>query len=132
MVRARSPLYETEAVTADPQPPYLNAVARVETALSARELLGACLAVEHALGRVRPPGRAQAPRGIDVDLLLFGGEVIDEGPALIVPHPRLRERPFVRIPLADVAIRGLPHPVTNEPLDVAAPDPAVRPYRSGR
>jgi 2-amino-4-hydroxy-6-hydroxymethyldihydropteridine diphosphokinase len=130
-VRARSPLYETDAVTPDPQPPYLNAAARVETALSARALLGVCLEVERALGRVRPAGGAPAPRKIDVDLLLFGGAVIDEGPALIVPHPRLRERPFVRIPLADVATRGLPHPVTDERLDVAAPDPAVRPYRSG-
>jgi len=129
-VRARSPLYETDPVTPDPQPLYLNAAARVETALSARELLDVCLAIERALGRVRPAARAQAPREIDVDLLLFGNEIIDEGPSLVVPHPRLRERPFVRIPLADVATGGLPHPVTHEPLDVAVPDPTVRPYRS--
>jgi 2-amino-4-hydroxy-6-hydroxymethyldihydropteridine diphosphokinase len=131
-VQARSPLYETDPVTPDPQPLYLNAAARVETALAARALLGVCLAVERALGRVRPAGRAQAPREIDVDLLLFGSAVIAEAPSLVVPHPRLRERPFVRIPLADVATRGLTYPVTGERLDVAAPDPTVRPYRSGR
>jgi 7,8-dihydro-6-hydroxymethylpterin-pyrophosphokinase len=52
--------------------------------------------------------------------------VIADPPSLIVPHPRLLERPFVRIPLSDVARSGLRHPVTGEPLDRAAPDPAVR------
>ncbi|HVV53363.1 MAG TPA: 2-amino-4-hydroxy-6-hydroxymethyldihydropteridine diphosphokinase, partial [Polyangia bacterium] len=81
---------------------------------------------ERALGRRRPPGRAQAPREIDVDLLLYGAAVIDEPPSLVVPHPRLAGRPFVRIPLADVALPGLRHPLTGEPLDRAAPDPGVR------
>jgi 2-amino-4-hydroxy-6-hydroxymethyldihydropteridine diphosphokinase len=125
-VRARSPLYETDPVTADPQPLFLNAAARIETALSARALLDLCLEVERALGRVRPAGRGQAPRVIDIDLLLFGAEVIQGGLSLVVPHPRLPERPFVRIPLADVAERGLTHPVTGEPLDRAASDPKVR------
>jgi 2-amino-4-hydroxy-6-hydroxymethyldihydropteridine diphosphokinase len=125
-VRARSPLYETDAVTPDPQPLFLNAAARVETTLSARALLDACLEAERALGRRRPAGRPQAPREIDIDLLLFGAEVVRQGPSLIVPHPRLIQRPFVRIPLADVAERGLTHPVTGQPLDRAAPDPAVR------
>jgi 2-amino-4-hydroxy-6-hydroxymethyldihydropteridine diphosphokinase len=124
-VAARSPLYETDAVTPEPQPPYLNAAARVETALSAAALLALCLDVERALGRVRPPGRAMAPRPIDLDLVLYGDAVIDE-PGLTVPHPRLSERPFVRIPLADVAEPGLRHPVTGERLDVAAADAGVR------
>ncbi len=126
IVRARSPLYETEAVAPDPQPPYLNAAARVETALDARALLGACLAVEAALGRVRPPGQLHAARVIDVDLLLFDDQIIDDPPALVVPHPRLLERPFVLIPLADVAPPGLVHPVTGARLDRAAPAPGVR------
>ena len=105
---------------------YLNAAARVETALTARALLAACLDVERALGRVRPPGRPAAARTIDVDLLLHGDAVIDEPPDLVVPHPRLLERAFVRIPLADVALPGLVHPVTREPLDRAAPAPSVR------
>jgi 2-amino-4-hydroxy-6-hydroxymethyldihydropteridine diphosphokinase len=122
----RSPLYETDPVTPDPQPDYLNAVLRAETALSPHGLLALCLDVERALGRRRPAGRALAPREIDVDLLLYGAQVIADPPSLIVPHPRLLERPFVRIPLSDVARSGLRHPVTGEPLDRAAPDPAVR------
>lgn len=125
-VVARSPLYETDAVAPDPQPRYLNAAARVETSQPADALLATCLAVEAALGRVRPPGRHAAPRVIDVDLLLHGDAIIDRPPTLLVPHPRMLERPFVRIPLADVALPGLVHPITGEALDSAAPDPSVR------
>ncbi len=125
-LQACSPLYETDAITPDPQPPYLNAVARVFTILDPHALLALCLQTEAALGRVRPPGQVQAARPIDIDLLLHGAAVIDDPPALIVPHPRLLERPFVRIPLADVAEPGLVHPVTGERLDRAAPNPSVR------
>jgi 2-amino-4-hydroxy-6-hydroxymethyldihydropteridine diphosphokinase len=125
-VLACSPLYETDPVTPDPQPAYLNAALRAETALTPPALLAACLEVERALGRRRPVRRTAAPREIDIDLLLYGAAVVDEPPVLIVPHPRLSERPFVRIPLADVAAPGLRHPVTGEPLDRASPDPSVR------
>jgi 2-amino-4-hydroxy-6-hydroxymethyldihydropteridine diphosphokinase len=125
-LRARSPVYETDAVGPAPQPPYLNAAARIETDLSPRALLAACLAIEAALGRVRPAGQPQAPRLIDIDLLLVGGDIINDPPELVVPHPRLLERAFVRIPLADVALPGLVHPVTGEPLDRATPDASVR------
>ena len=125
-VEAVSPTYETDAVTPEPQPPYLNAVARATTALPARALLGVCLAIERDLGRRRPPGRPQAPRELDIDLLLYGAAVIDAPPDLLVPHPRLLARPFVRIPLADVATPELRHPVTGERLDLAVPDPGVR------
>src|SRR5262249_16962440 len=87
-VTARSALHETEAVTPDPQPRFLNGAARVETSLDAGALLSLCLAIERELGRVRPPGRDQAPRTIDIDLLLYGDDVIDR-PGLTVPHPRL-------------------------------------------
>jgi 2-amino-4-hydroxy-6-hydroxymethyldihydropteridine diphosphokinase len=128
-VTARSPLYETDPVTADPQPLYLNGAARIETTLAADELLALCLAVERTLGRERPPGAASpAPRPIDLDLLLYGDAVIDR-PTLIVPHPRLLERPFVLIPLADVATTGLRHPTTGAPLDAASPSPGVRAFR---
>ena len=126
-IAARSPLYETDPVAPDAQPPYLNAVARIETNLSARALLYVCLDVERVLGRVRPAGRPAAPRTIDVDVLLYDDAVIEEAPVLVVPHPRLLERAFVRIPLADVALPGLIHPATHEPLDRAAPAPSVRP-----
>jgi 7,8-dihydro-6-hydroxymethylpterin-pyrophosphokinase len=76
---------------------------------------------------VRPPGQAKAARTIDIDLLLHGDAIIDDAPALVVPHPRLLERAFVRIPLADVAITGLRHPTTGEALDRAQPSVAVRP-----
>lgn len=125
---ALSPLYETDAVADEPQPPYLNAVARGVTGLDAPELLARCLRLEGELGRVRPAGAAKASRSIDIDLLLFGDAIIQEGPALVVPHPALLERPFVRVPLADVALPGLVHPVTGEALDVAAPSPSVRPF----
>jgi 2-amino-4-hydroxy-6-hydroxymethyldihydropteridine diphosphokinase len=125
-VAARSPLYETDPVAPDPQPLYLNAAARVETTLPPRALLTLCLDVERGLGRVRPPGRAAAPREIDVDLLLYDDAIIDEPPDLIVPHPRLLERAFVRIPLADVALPGLRHPITHDPLDRAPPAASVR------
>jgi len=58
-----------------------------------------------------------AARTIDIDLLLYGDALISEPPALIVPHPRLLERAFVRVPLADVALPGLVHPITGERLD---------------
>jgi 2-amino-4-hydroxy-6-hydroxymethyldihydropteridine diphosphokinase len=124
-ITARSPLYETDPVTPDPQPPYLNAAARVETALDAGALLGLCLSIEHALGRIRPPGHPQAPRTIDIDILLFGDDVI-ERPGLSIPHPRLLVRQFARVPLADVAERGLRHPITGDRLDLATLQPSVR------
>jgi 2-amino-4-hydroxy-6-hydroxymethyldihydropteridine diphosphokinase len=124
-VASRSPLYETDPVTPDPQPLYLNAAARVETTLSARALLDLCLTIERDLGRVRPTDRPLAARTIDIDLLLYGDGVVDE-PGLLIPHPRLLDRPFVRIPLADVAVPGLVHPITGERLDRAQPSPSVR------
>jgi 2-amino-4-hydroxy-6-hydroxymethyldihydropteridine diphosphokinase len=122
-VAERSPVFETPAVTPDPQPPFLNAVVRLETELDPRALLDRCLAIESALGRERP--RPLAPRLIDLDLLLHGGAIVEE-PGLVVPHPRLLERAFVRLPLARVAAPGLRHPVTGEPLDQFAAPPDLR------
>lgn len=124
-----SPLYETDAVAPEPQPPYLNAVLRGVTDAEASDLLARCLRAEGALGRVRPAGVSKAPRLIDIDLLLYGDAIIEAGPALVVPHPALLERPFVLIPLADVAARGLVHPVSRRSLAVARPNPGVRRVR---
>jgi len=118
-VRA-SALYETDAVAEEPQPPYLNAVLRGETRLSPDALLARCLAAEAAAGRRRAPGdRPWAPRLLDVDVLLYGARVIATA-ALVVPHPRLVERGFVRVPLAEVAAPALVHPVTGARLDDVA------------
>jgi 2-amino-4-hydroxy-6-hydroxymethyldihydropteridine diphosphokinase len=84
----------------DSQPLYLNAIVVGETSLAARDLLDALLAIENGFGRERP--RPNAPRTLDLDLVLFGDEVIEE-PGLQVPHPRFRERFFVLGPLAEVA-----------------------------
>jgi 2-amino-4-hydroxy-6-hydroxymethyldihydropteridine diphosphokinase len=76
-------------------------VAEVDTGLGAHELLRALHAIEQAHGRERP--YRNAPRTLDLDLLLYGDEVIADAPALIVPHPRMHERAFVLAPLAELA-----------------------------
>jgi 2-amino-4-hydroxy-6-hydroxymethyldihydropteridine diphosphokinase len=96
-----STFHDTAPVGVGPQPTFLNAAAVGETSLSARALLDTLLAVERDLGRERPfPG---APRTLDLDLILYDDAMIDEGPALIVPHPRFRERRFVLEPLCEIA-----------------------------
>jgi 2-amino-4-hydroxy-6-hydroxymethyldihydropteridine diphosphokinase len=82
------------------QPRYLNGVVVGETSLSAREVLDRLLLIEEAAGRTRPS--PMAPRTLDLDLILFGDQKIEE-PGLVVPHPRFRERLFVLEPLAEVA-----------------------------
>jgi len=98
---AVSTLRETEPVGVGDQPRFLNGVAELETSLAARALLDRLLAVEQRFGRVRVPGE-HGPRTLDLDLLLYGDEAIDE-PGLTVPHPRLHERRFVLEPLAELA-----------------------------
>ena len=97
-VARASRVYETDPV-GPPQPDYLNAVVEVETMLRPRSLLEACLGVEVAMGRVR--GERWGPRLVDVDVLTYGDEQIDE-PGLTVPHPRLAERLFVLEPLFEL------------------------------
>jgi len=97
---ARSSLYRTAPVGYRDQPDFINAVAGIETALGPRALLDALLAIERAAGRVRE--FPNAPRTIDLDVLIYGGRTIDE-PGLAVPHPRLHERAFVLLPLAEIA-----------------------------
>ena len=92
--------YETAPVGVGDQDPFLNGVIVGETALSPRQLLDVLLLIERERGRARPyPG---APRTLDLDLILYGGDVIDE-PGLRVPHPRFRDRLFVLDPLAEIA-----------------------------
>ena len=94
-------------------PDFINAVAAVETGLDAHELLRALQALELQAGRERP--YRNAPRTLDLDLLLYGDAVIDT-PDLSVPHPRLRERAFVLLPLAEIS----PALVTADELQAVA------------
>lgn len=100
-VVAVSSLRETDPVGYEEQPRFLNGAAEVQTTLPARELLERLLTVERRLGRLRGAGPRFGPRTIDLDLLLYGDEAIDE-PGLVVPHPRLHERRFALEPLAEL------------------------------
>jgi 2-amino-4-hydroxy-6-hydroxymethyldihydropteridine diphosphokinase len=94
-----SRVYETDPVGGPTQPDFLNAVVHLETDLSPRELLRTCMGVEVDMGRVRD--ERWGPRTIDVDVLTYGDERIDE-PDLVVPHPRMHERGFVLVPLGEL------------------------------
>jgi 2-amino-4-hydroxy-6-hydroxymethyldihydropteridine diphosphokinase len=100
-VVAVSTMRETEPVGVGAQPRFLNGAVALETTFAARELLDRLLAVEQRFGRIRTPGE-HGPRTLDLDLLLYGDEAIDE-PGLTVPHPRLHQRRFVLEPLAELA-----------------------------
>ncbi len=107
-----SRLYRTAPIDAQ-GPDFINAVAALQTTLTAPELLQHLQAIEQAAGRERP--YPNAPRTLDLDLLLYGDARIDS-PRLTVPHPRMRERAFVLHPLADVA----PHRVSAAELAAVA------------
>lgn len=97
-----SSLLESEPVNCPPGAgPFLNGVAKLETSLTPRELLGRLLEIEMGLGRDRTGEARNAPRTIDLDLLLYGDVVID-APDLTVPHPRMPERHFVLWPLLQI------------------------------
>ena len=97
---ARSSLYRSAPLGYEAQPEFINAVARLDTELAAAELLARLQAIEAEHGRRR--SFANAPRSLDLDLLLFGDERIRE-PQLTVPHPRMHERAFVLLPLIEIA-----------------------------
>lgn len=99
-VLAVSALRETDPVGLEDQPRFLNGAAVLETTLGPRALLETLLEVERVLGRTRD-GPRFGPRAIDLDLLLYGDETVDE-PGLTVPHPRLHERRFALEPLAEL------------------------------
>jgi 2-amino-4-hydroxy-6-hydroxymethyldihydropteridine diphosphokinase len=99
-VVALSTLRETDPVDYLDQPRFLNGAVELDTPLSARDLLERLLGIERALGRDRT-GPRFGPRTVDLDLLLYGGDTIDE-PGLRVPHPRLHERRFALEPLAEL------------------------------
>ena len=101
-VLCASKLYRTSAWGHTEQPDFINAVVLLETGLGAGVLLDRLLEIECDFGRVRASGERWGPRTLDLDLLLFGEDVIDE-PGLQVPHPYLHQRAFVLLPLAEIA-----------------------------
>ena len=94
-----SSLYETAPVGYADQPDFMNLVAELDTTLSPHALLGACLGIEAALGRVRT--FQNAPRVVDIDLLRYDDQTCNDTD-LILPHPRMAERAFVLVPMADL------------------------------
>ena len=101
-VLVRSSLYSTAPVGFAEQPRFLNAVAAVETSLSPRALLDRLLEIEREFGRDRSAGLANRPRTLDLDILLYGEQIVSE-PGLEIPHPRFKERAFVLVPLEEIA-----------------------------
>jgi 2-amino-4-hydroxy-6-hydroxymethyldihydropteridine diphosphokinase len=98
---AVSTLRETDPIGYEDQPRFLNGAAALETELPPRKLLERLLAIERQLGRIRRDTPRYGPRTIDLDLLLYGQETLDE-PGLTVPHPRLHERRFALDPLVEL------------------------------
>ncbi len=111
-ITAVSPIYETEPVCSE-GPWFLNGVVGISTGLNPEDLLTRCRQIEASLGRpdTRPPA---APRTIDLDILLYGEQILHT-PILQVPHPRMHERAFVLIPLAEIAPKAW-HPVLKKTI----------------
>ncbi len=119
-----SDIFETEPFGFRDQPWFLNMAVEIETGLSPRALLDLCRKTEAAMGRVRT--FQDAPRTLDLDILLYSDQILDE-PDLIIPHPRMLDRRFVLAPLAQIAA-DLGHPVARKSISVllaSCPDPSV-------
>ena len=129
---AISSFYETEPVDFIDQPWFLNTVVALDTDQTAPQLMSAMLAIEEAMGRVR--NQSKGPRVIDLDILLFGDQVIDT-PTLTVPHPAMPERRFVLAPLAEIApdtVHPLLHKTISGLLEELPAGQTVRKYEPGR
>jgi 2-amino-4-hydroxy-6-hydroxymethyldihydropteridine diphosphokinase len=110
-IEKSSPIYDTAPIGVANQPRFLNMVLRVSTRLPAATLLFMVKGIEAKLGRVP----IDTPRPIDIDILLYGDQIINTPPQLVVPHPRMAERAFVLIPLADID-PDLIHPINKKTI----------------
>jgi 2-amino-4-hydroxy-6-hydroxymethyldihydropteridine diphosphokinase len=106
----KSSIYDTEPVGNSEQPRFLNMVCQVKTMLNAADLLVLVKGIERKMGRI--PSRPNSPRPIDIDILFFGNQVINN-PELTIPHPRLVQRAFVLVPLVEIDATMV-HPVNNK------------------
>jgi 2-amino-4-hydroxy-6-hydroxymethyldihydropteridine diphosphokinase len=122
-----SPIYDTAPVGNTNQPRFLNMAIRVSTRLPAATLLFMAKGIEAKLGRVP----IDSPRPVDIDILFYGDQIINTPPNLVVPHPRLHERAFVLVPLADIA-PDMVHPIhkkkIKELMDQVEGKEDVKPY----
>ncbi len=108
----KSSVYDTEPIGNPTQPRFLNMVCQIKTMLKPKELLVLAKGIERKMGRV--PGRPNTPRTIDIDILFYGDQAI-KMPELTIPHPRLTQRAFVLVPMAEIAPE-LVHPVNKKSI----------------
>ncbi|MCG1981573.1 2-amino-4-hydroxy-6-hydroxymethyldihydropteridine diphosphokinase [Staphylococcus epidermidis] len=121
-----SHIYETEPVGYTNQPKFLNLCIEIETELNPQSLLKCCLATEQQLHRKREI--RWGPRTLDVDILLFDDQIIEQD-NLSVPHPRMKERSFVLIPLNDIATNQI-EPISNKSIgQLVVTDNSVKKYK---
>ena len=125
-VTGRSRFYSTAPIDSS-GPDYTNAVIRIETCIDPESLLQMLLAIEKDFGRKRPVGIHNAPRTMDLDLLLYG-DVEMASETLILPHPRMHERAFVLVPMADIdEMVEIPHKGRVQDLLPTVADQMIRP-----